>query len=162
MARSKISSASKSLANDDGTVLFPVVNGEQLRTEFTLDWLTSLNGFNVHARIIEAVNDGAGTKPTEVKVGGVRRTLTISNGYIRDVDDGDNKFSVVIPWDIVSGFDPQPLPDRPVYAFIDIEVGEPGTGDITNPVGMPVAPDKQVWKPVRGLVSIDYSPTESI
>lgn len=162
MARAKLSAATKSMVNDDGTVVFPMVDGEQLQIEFALSWLSNLNGFNIHATIVEATNDGSGSQPTEVKVGGVKRMLTIGNGLIRNVNDGDNKFVVVFPWDLISGFSPRPTPDKPVYAYIDIEVGEPGTGDIDTPSGDPAANNLQVWKPVRGLVSIDYSPTETI
>ena len=61
---------------------------------------------------------------------------------------------------LAAGFSPRPTPNAAVYAFIDVEIGEIGTGDVNdNPGAAP--PDKQVWKPIRGLVSIDYSPTES-
>lgn len=32
--------------------------------------------------------------------------------------------------------DPQPGSDRPIYAYIDVEIGEPGTGD-EDPIGDP-------------------------
>ena len=162
MSRSKISTPTKSVVSDDGAILFPVIEGEQLQLQFGLGWLTNLAGYNIHAKIVEAVNDGDGTIPTDIKAGGVRRMLTIGNGYIRNVNDGDNKFVLVIPYDVVAGFSPKPSPGRPVYAFIDVEVGEPGTGDPDDPVGDPALPGQQVWKPIRGLLAISYSPTETI
>lgn len=162
MARSKISSTTKSAVNDDGSIIFPIVDGEQLHIEFALGWLTDLTGYNIHAKIVEALNDGTGSKPTSAKPGGVRKLLTIDSGYIRNIVAGSNKFTLVLPWNLSEGFEPRPAPDAPVFAYIDIEVGEPGTGDPEAPVGDPATPDKQVWKPIRGLVSIDYSPTETI
>ena len=162
MARSKISSPTRDIITDDGSVLLSVVQGEQPHLEFTIGWLTNMNGFNVHARLVEGDNDGEGTKPTSVKTGGVKLLLSKSNGFIRGVDDGDNKFTVVIPYNVSTGMLPQPTPNKPVYMFIDLEVGEPGTGDSISPIGVAATPDKQVWKPVRGLIEILYSPTEGV
>ena len=162
MARSKISSPTRDIITDDGSVLLSVVQGEQPHLEFTIGWLTNMNGFNVHARLVEGDNDGEGTKPTSVKTGGVKLLLSKSNGFIRRVDDGDNKFIVVVPYNVSVGMVPQPTPNKPVYMFIDLEVGEPGTGSNTNPIGEAATPDKQIWKPVRGLIEILYSPTEGV
>ena len=162
MARSKISSPTRDIITDDGSVLLSVVQGEQPHLEFTIGWVTDLTNFNVHARLVEGDNDGEGTKPTSVKVGGVKLLLSKSNGFIRRVDDGDNKFTVVIPYNVSAGMLPQPTPNKSVYMFIDLEVGEPGTGSDINPIGGAATPDKQIWKPVRGLIEILYSPTEGV
>lgn len=159
MARSYITETKTNLVDDSGSVLIALVKGEQLHIEVTIGWLTSLIGYNVHARMVEAVNDGAGSKPQEVKVGGVRRLLTTANGYITGVNDGDNKFKIVFPYDIATGAVPQPAPAAPIFFFIDVEVGEPGTGD-AEPVGDAALSTAQIWKPIRGLVQIMYSPTE--
>jgi hypothetical protein len=160
MARSKITGATKSLIDDDGAALISVARGEQPHIDIEISWLVNLTGYNVNARLVEGVNDQSGTKPTDVKVGGQVRGLTQTNGYIRNVNDGDNKFVMVIPWDIAANLSPQPTPENPVYMFIDLEVGEPGSGDATTPFGDASTPDLQVWKPLRGLVEILYSPTE--
>ena len=162
MARSKISSPTRDIITDDGSVLLSVVQGEQPHLEFTIGWLTNMNDFNVHARLVEGDNDGEGTKPTSVKADGVKLLLSKSNGFIRRVDDGDNKFIVVVPYNASVGMVPQPTPNKPVYMFIDLEVGDPGTGSDINPIGEAATPDKQIWKPVRGLIEILYSPTEGV
>lgn len=159
MARSRLSNTTKSLIDDDGSVLLSVVNGEQLQISVQAEWIVNLTGYNIHCRIIEGNNDGNGTKPSIIKPGGQVKLLTISNGFIRDVTT-NNTFKFVIPWNLIAGYSPQPLPDKPVYAFFELEIGEPGTGDTTDPVGDTAAVDKQVWKPLRGLVEILYSPTE--
>lgn len=159
MARAKISAATNSLTDDNGAVLISVAKGEQLHLEITLSWLINLTGYNIHANIVEAVNDGEGTRPISVKTGGTRRLLTSANGYIRDVDDGDNKFKLVIPYDLNSGAVPQPTPEAPIYFYIDLEVGEPGTGD-SAPIGDAAPAAAQIWKPIRGLIELMYSPTE--
>lgn len=159
MARTKISAATNSLLDDNGTVLISVAKGEQIHLEITLSWLINLSGYNIHANIVEAVNDGEGTKPTAVKVGGTRKLLTSSNGYIRDIEDGDNKFKLVIPYNLHSGASPQPSPEGSIYFYIDLEVGEPGTGD-SSPIGDVATPVSQIWKPIRGLIELMYSPTE--
>jgi hypothetical protein len=45
----------------------------------------------------------------------------------------------------------QPTPDKPVYGFIGVEIADAGVGA-----------QQQIWKPVRGLVEILYSPTEVV
>jgi hypothetical protein len=159
MARSGISSTSNDIFDDNGATMISVVRGEQLQIVIQIGWVTNLNGYNVHARLVEGINAGGG-RPTGVKPGGITRLLTKLNGFIRDVDDSDNTFKMVIPYDLCSGMSPQPVPDQPVYMYLDLEVGEPGTGPDANPLGSSAAPDLQVWKPVRGLVEISYSPTE--
>ena len=159
MARSYINDTANNLVNDSGSVLVAIVKGEQLHVEVALGWLTSLTDYNIHARLVEAVNDGAGGKPQEVKIGGIKRLLTKANGYIIDMDESDNKFTIVFPYDIAVGAVPQPAPAAPIFFFLDVEVGEPGTGD-TDPVGDAALPNAQIWKPVRGLVQVMYSPTE--
>lgn len=160
MARAKISDTTKNLVNDDGSVRITVARGEQIHIEFSIDWVPNLTGYNVHARIVEGVNDGSGGVPTGVKPGGQMRLLTPVSGHIIGLNSGGNTFKLVIPWDIAKDFAPQPQPDKSVFAYIDVEVGEPGSGDPEDPVGDPATPNLQVWKPVRGLVEIMYSPTE--
>lgn len=162
MARAKISDTTSSIVNDSGAAMFSIVNGEQLHIQFAISWIEDLTGYNVFANVVEGQNDGTGAKPSGLKSFGVKRLLSKANGLIRGVDDGDNKFTIVIPWDLAAGFSPQPKPDKSVFAYIDIEIGEPGTGSADSPVGNPAAPDLQVWKPVKGLVEIMFSPTETI
>ena len=160
MARSKITDTSTSLANDDGSVLIPIVNGEQLKFEVAINWLASLVSYNIHGNLVEGVNAG-GIKPTTAKTGGVRRLLSLDNGLITYPGSG-NTFTFTIPYDLAITASPKPSPEESIFFFIDIEVGEPGTGDTISPIGDSAAVTKQVWKPIRGLVEVLYSPTEEI
>ena len=157
MARSSISTPNLSEEGDNGTIELATIQGEQRHRMITLGWLADLTGFNIFMRIVEAENDGAGTRPTAEKSNGVTKVLSPENGLIFDITG--NTFKFVIPWDLGVGFSPLPAPGAPVYAFFELEVGEPGTGDAIS--GADAAPpSSQVWKPMRGLIAISYSPTE--
>ena len=144
MARSKITSASQDLISDNGAVLTSVVDGEQIHLEVTLNWLTNLDSYERKVTVVEAYNQGDGKIPTVVRPGGVVTELVI----IDDVTS-DNAFKVVIPEELISGWLVQPTPAYPVYGYIELEVRDPGIGEA-----------KQIWKPIRGLVEVLYSPTE--
>lgn len=149
MARSRINSRSKDLIKDNGAVLLSVVEGEQVHLTLTLGWLTSLSGYTLTAKIVEA--DMAGTMdddsyPVDVKPGGVVTTLVV-------IDDTttDNTFKLVIPDDLISTWTTQPTPNAPVYGWVGLEVADDGVGD-----------RQQIWKPLRGLVEVLYSPSEEV
>ncbi len=150
MARSNITATSNDLISDNGSAMLSVVKGEQLQISITLGWLTDLTGYPIFAKLLEGINEG-GTKPSGVKVGGVTKILNLDNGYI--IHTYGNTFKLVLPWNLSAGMVPQPEPDKPVYMYIDVEVGEPGSEGGALPY-------MQVWKPLRGLVEISYSPTE--
>jgi len=145
MARSRISSESKDLLSDDGAVLISIIDGEQIHLDIQLNWLTNLTGYAITSKIVEGLNDGEGSKPLGVKPGGNVRTLSFI-----DTVTTDNKITLVIPDDLVEPYSPPPKPDKPVYAYIDLEIADTGSGI-----------NKQIWKPLRGLVEILYSPSES-
>jgi hypothetical protein len=144
---------------DSTTLLFTIVNGEQQRKRVRIGWIPDLTGYSIHARIIEAANDGSGVPPTKVQPNGKRMLLNTGSGHIRNIVL--NEFDLVLPWDICHGFDKMPEPDAAVYAFFELEVGEPGTGD-ASPVGDAAPVDKQVWKPLRGMIRVEFSPTEFV
>ena len=158
MARD-ITKPTVAIGADSNVVLFSVVNGEQLRRRVTCDWIADLTGYSIYGRIVEAANDETGVQPTRVQAGGKKMLLSPTSGHIRNV--AGNAFDIVLPWDICVGFNVQPEPSMPVYAFFELEVGEPGTGD-EAPVGDAAPLDKQVWKPLRGMIRVDFSPTELI
>jgi hypothetical protein len=145
MARSKITSSSKDLINDNGAVLISVIQGEQIHLELTLSWLTNLQGYAVQAKVQEGKNDGLGNKPTLVQPSGVVTTLPLLNPLITD-----NIITLVIPQTLGATWSVQPTPDKPVYGFIELEVSDTGLGN-----------QQQIWKPFRGLVEVRYSPTEA-
>jgi len=146
MSRSKITSSSKDLITDDGSVLVSVVKGEQLHLNLTLAWLTNISDYTIFSKVVEAANDGTGTIPGLPQTNGVITQLPIL-----DKEDSDNSFILVIPQTLGFTWSQQPQPDKPVYGFIDLEVQDTGVGD-----------RKQVWKPFRGLIEIRYSPTEAV
>ena len=158
MARSSLTNTNIEDGSDNGSVLLSIIDGEQLQRQVTIGWVTNLTSYNIHIRIIEAMNDGAGSLPTEIKAGGVKRLLTTASGHIHSISG--NKFKFVVPWDIAKNFSPRPAPSAPSYAFFELEVGEPGTGDGTDPIGNAAPITSQVWKPLRGLLAVNYSPTE--
>ena len=146
MSRSKITSSSKDLIVDDGSVLVSIIKGEQIQLNLTLSWLTNISDYIIFSKVVEAENDGSGTIPTSIRSNGVVTELPIL-----DKEDSDNSFILVIPQTLGSTWTIQPAPDKPVYGFIDLEVQDTGFGD-----------RQQIWKPFRGLIEIRYSPTEEV
>ena len=149
MARSRINSRSKDVLKDNGAVLVSVVEGEQVHLDLTLGWLTSLADYTLTCKVVEA--DMAGDLdddgyPVDVKSSPVITTLTII-----DATTTDNTFKVVIPDDLISTWTTQPTPTVPVYGWIGLEVADDGVGDA-----------QQIWKPMRGLVEVLYSPSEEV
>ena len=144
MARAKISAASNEVFNDNGSVLLSIAKGEQRHMEITIGWVTNLWGFPIVCKVVEGANDGSGNRPTAVQPNGEVTTLVIL-----DEETQDNKFKIVLPEDMCNNWAVQPTPDKPVFGWIDLEVADTGVG-----------PLKQVWKPLRGLVEVTFSPTE--
>jgi len=151
MARSRINSKSKDLIKDNGSVLVSVVEGEQIHMGVTLGWLTNLSGYTITAKIVEAdssalTHTDPTSLPTAVQSGGQVTTLPII-----DADVTDNTFNIVIPEDLVSLYATQPSPEKPAYGWIGVEVADTGVGNA-----------QQIWKPMRGLVEILFSPSEEV
>jgi len=144
MARSKITSASQDLISDNGAILTSVVDGEQIHLEVTLNWLTNLEYYEKKVTVVEALNTGDGKIPSNVRPGGISLDLVII-----DEVRTDNTFKVVIPEELITDWTVQPTPSNPVYGYIELEVRDPGMDEA-----------KQIWKPIRGLVEVLYSPTE--
>jgi len=145
MARSKISSRAIDLITDDGSVIASIVHGEQLRLNVTASWLTNLSGYVLTATVVEGDNQqDSGLVPATA-----RSTPVVTDLAIIDTTPTDNIFDIVIPQDLINSWDTYPAPDKPVYGFIDLEIADPGVGDA-----------QQIWKPLRGLVEVRYSPTE--
>ena len=146
MPRSKITSGSKDLITDDGAVLVSVVEGEQTRLDMVVGWLTNLSGYTITAKVVEGNNvQGSGNKPTDPQPAGAVITLPII-----DDDATDNQFDIVIPSTIIDTWATTPEPDQPIYGFIGLEIADTGTGNA-----------QQIWKPMRGLLEVRYSPTEA-
>lgn len=147
MGRDRINSRARTLITDDGAVFVSIIQGEQIHLEFTLDWVTSLEGYTILSKVIEADMAGslnAANLPVDVKAGGQVVDLTII-----DTVTTDNSFILVIPQTLTTGWAAQPEPEVPVFGWIDLEVADTGTGAA-----------QQVWKPFRGLIEVRFSPTE--
>ena len=147
MARSKITSTSKDLITDDGSVLASLIEGEQTRMAITLNWLTNLTGYTITCKVVEGENvQGAGTIPTQPLTGGIKTDLPII-----DIDVTDNTFEIVFPETLIDSWSTSPEPDKPIYGYIGLEVRDTGIGNL-----------QQVWKPMRGLIQVRYAPTEEV
>lgn len=150
MARTRINSKSKDLISDNGSVLVSLIHGEQVRMTITCSWLTNMAGFTVAAKVVEAdsrtLNHSLNELPTTVLVSGQVVSLPIV-----DSDNTDNVFEIVFPETLIDSFSTKPTPEAPTYAWIGLEIQDTGTGN-----------EKQVWKPLRGLVEILYSPSEAV
>ena len=145
MPRSKITSKSTDLITDDGSVIASVVKGEQLRISLTAAWLTNLTGYTILAKVVEGDNiQDSGVIPATARVTPVVTTLPIIDSTVTD-----NQFDLVIPATLCNTWNTFPAPDKPIYGFIDVEIADTGSGNL-----------QQIWKPLRGLVEIRYSPTE--
>jgi len=145
MGRSRLSSPSKDTLTDDGTALISIVNGEQIQIQITVGWMTNLSSATITAKVVEGDNDGLGTVPT-----GTKLTPNVYDLVIIDVDNTDNTFKIVIPEDLAALWTIQPTPNKPSYGFVGLEIDDGGVGS-----------EKQIWKPLRGLVEVMYSPTEA-
>ena len=151
MARTRINSKSKDLIKDNGSVLISIVEGEQIHMGVTLGWLTSLVGYTITAKIVEAdsssiIHTDSTSLPTAKKAGGKVTTLPIIDATVTD-----NTFNIVIPENLIALYATQPSPEKPAYGWIGVEVADNGVGNA-----------KQIWKPMRGLVEILYSPSEEV
>jgi hypothetical protein len=147
MARSKITSRTNDIITDDGSILISLIDGEQMRMGVTLGWLTDLTGYTLVAKVVEADNtQGSSTLPTDVLSGGTVTTLTIIDATVTD-----NAIEIVFPSNLIDSWATTPEPDQPVYGYVGLEVADAGAG--TN---------QQIWKPIRGLVEVRYSPSEAV
>jgi len=146
MPRSKITSTSKDLITDDGSVLVSVIHGEQTRLDMVVGWLTNLTGYTITAKVVEGNNtQGTGTKPTDPQPSGA-----VINLPIIDTTPSDNQFEIVIPQTVIDTWATTPEPDKAIYGFIGLEIADSSTGN-----------NQQIWKPLRGLLEVRYSPTEA-
>ena len=145
MPRSKITSKSQDLITDDGSIIASIVHGEQTRINITASWLTNLAGYTITAKVVEGDNvQDSGAIPATA-----RDTPVVITLPILDTTPTDNIFDIVIPQDLVNTWNTFPAPDKPIYGFIDLEIADTGVGN-----------NQQIWKPMRGLIEVRYSPTE--
>lgn len=134
------------LLDKNAKVFLQLTHGEQRRTTFELDWLTSLVGYTLSAQLVEGGNasdDGA------VVPGSEATTPVVTTLPILDADATDNTFQVVFPKNMLTSWSVKPTVIDPVYGFFSLSVADAGVGD-----------EQQVFV-VRGLVEILYNPLET-
>jgi hypothetical protein len=149
MARTKINSKSKDLMSDDGSVLVSLIHGEQIRMAVTLGWLTNLSGYTIVAKCVEADSRSLVWEDNELPLVPQSGGQTVVCPIV-DTTVTDNTFEIVFPETLANSFTTMPKPQRPAYAWFGLEVTDSGTGN-----------NKLVFKPMRGLVEILYSPSEA-
>ncbi len=192
MARAKLTVIEDDLINDGGSVLWSFVKGEQLEFPITLSFITDASkAYTFEAVVIEANNEVEQiTKPISIKVNGVQTPLTVikpsspttwvntSTYAFDDVVIYNNKYYKCItlsttdlpttssawyevnindiyirfPSTLASTWSQQPTVSTAVYGFFELSVTEP-----LNPSGF-----KRTWKPIRGMVEIQFSPTDVV
>lgn len=187
MARSSLTNITNDLQSDSGSILLSLVQGEQLEFAIQLGFLTiATSDYTYEAVVIEGDNVTPGTVPTAAKVGGVPTTLyvrvpnylgaynlndpypresvvlyngtyykarTTATGKTPGTDPAWEEHNpatvyVQIPDTLGSTWSTQPVLNGVVYGLFELRVTEP-EGSVY----------KRTWKPVRGLISLDYSPT---
>jgi hypothetical protein len=171
MARSTITSKTKDLISDDGSVLVSLIKGEQTQISVTINWLTSLSGCIITPKVVEANNTNYPTLPTQVHQSNPNiRLLEIlynsGSGLAVDTNastsgsaNNSNTFSLVFPEDLITqggsaaagqgDYNVQPDINKSVYGFLGVEIKDTGVGAL-----------QQIYKPFRGLVEVRFSPTE--
>ena len=190
MSRSKITQRTISVETDTGAVLFSLVQGEQIESTITLDFLTNVGGYEFEAVVMEALNVvGLDAVPVVARPGGVNTPLNVrvppytgawngASSYNKDdvtlyagiyyklisgvsrvnatIPSGDGLWEVYIPnkiyvqWPstMASDWAVAPTPEVPVQGFFELSVREPS--GVTF---------RRLWKVIRGMVEISYSPT---
>jgi hypothetical protein len=86
MARSRLLNPTSDLISDGGTVLFSLVQGEQIEYPVTLDFLRSVavttNNYTFEAVVVEGSNtETQASAPTTARPGGVKTTLFVRLPY---------------------------------------------------------------------------------
>jgi len=190
MARDRITRSTQDLTSDPGSVLLSVVMGEQFEFAVTLDMVTvASNAYTYEAALVEAANDGKGTKPTAVEPGGVGQALSVrlcvylgswSAATAYDATNvvayGGREYRLLSGVDRVDATPPDEDPLWVIHDKRTLYVQFPSTLGTTY-ARQPTA-DKPVyaffelrvtetgnpvfdttWKPVRGLVEFLFSPT---
>lgn len=96
MARSKITAISTDLISDSGSVLWSVIQGEQLEFPLVLDFVEDVRDANLEfeAAIVEGLNDGTGTRPKMVAESPVLTTLPIRFPAYIGVWDANAAYSI--------------------------------------------------------------------
>jgi hypothetical protein len=191
MARSVITATGGGqLQNDSGSILWSIIQGEQLEFTVTLGFLTDISNYVFEAAVMEALNTPDGAAPILAKPLGIQTKLPIvvpnprgiwlaSNAYSTDdfvydaqgltykkitgtsvvssilpsldaswVRYTNNQIKIRFPGTLGTTWTLQPSPTTDTYGFFELSVGEPVS--LAYP---------KTWKPMRGMVELQFSPT---
>ncbi len=168
-------------------VLWRIVEGEQVELEVSLDFVGSLDNLTFDAVVLEAANQvGQQTPPDDIRSGGSTDTLVVrvpvfrgdwnanisyaldetvayGEAHYRLMDSGydhavapDMNSSwltvspravyIRIPSTYSANYVVQPTVSAPTYGFFELSV--------TETVGL----FPRTWKPIRGMIQINFSP----
>lgn len=192
MARSQIQKTTDDLVSDSGAVLFSFVQGEQLEYPVSLNFLLTSAGYEYEAVVVESLNiEGQTEPPTSIRPAGIQTSLvvrvpthrgnwdapqaynagesTLYNGVIYRLKIGAARISAITPdidpmWEVSSlsvvfvqfpstlgaTWQIQPGVTYNSYGFFELRVTEP-SGTF-----------RKTWKPVRGMVELQFSPTHLV
>ena len=180
MARSRITQQGVQLNNDNGSILFSVIDGEMTRYQINPQWITNLNGYTIDAKIVEAQNSG-GQVPTAVKDGGITTNIKIryqtggdasadpSTATYNDLTGTNGDSPVVIATAGNVGTTTTPVGTFELIMPADLIASWSPQPAPDSPVygffGLEISDSgegasQQIWKPMRGLVEVLYSATE--
>ena len=186
MARSAINTPTNDLSGDGGAILYSIVQGEQVELPFVLSFLAApVTEFVISAVAVEAsafgtaaivggvsnvlttrvpsnrgawLGSGTYTVNEYVAHNGIYYILIQGVGYTStlapDVDTlhwetfDPNTVYVQFPSTLGSNYSTEATIDVPLYAFFELSVSE-----------SPSVQFNQLWKPVRGVIQMRYSPT---
>jgi hypothetical protein len=152
MARSRITAPTRDLITDNGAILASLAEGEQIRLVLRLSWIENLSDYTISAVVVEAQNEGNVVSVADENVPDrIRIDGQVTELDIIDEDPSDNIFEIVFPRTLSDDWLVRPAPNRPVYGFVDLKIADNGVGV-----------NQRIWKPVRGLVEIVYSPTRTL
>lgn len=192
MSRASILDPSIDLQSDGGSVLWSIVQGEQLEFPVTLNFITNAYGYEYEAVVIEGDNKGNKSIPTTAKENGVEHTLAVrvprekglwdpDTNYNREdvvlygsnyykLKLGSNRVSAILPTDDI--YWELYVPNKVFIQFVNTLsttwTQQPTTkypiyGFFELRITEPAGGlFQRTWKPVRGLVEFLYSPTQLV
>jgi len=182
MARTDINKVLQDLQEDDGSVLFSLILGEQREFPITLNFLANAYGYTYEAVLVEALNvAGSEEIPKSVQPGGVKTTLVVrvptdrgnwfsGNAYDREdyVKYGSVYYKMKNGTGYTSAIPPNTDPAWEEYTPNKIYIQFPstlGAGYAVQPtVDIPVYAffELSVTEPVGGLYRQTFKPVRGV
>ena len=164
MARSAITAITDDLIDDSGSVLWSLIQGEQLEFPIVLNFVAvATSDYTYEAVVIEALNeDGATTVPTRARPSGVQTTLAVRVPTFKGVWDPAIQF---FREDVVLYDNVYYRLDRSIYTLSSLPsagspwvVHNPGTVYLQIPASLSVLPawaiQPSITSPVYGYLEL--------